>query len=89
MQDTVKILYTNWKGETTERAIQPLELWFGATEYHPEEQWLLRTLDIEKGEERNFATKDIKRWGLRMEHLKTSRAENHELYDGVVKVTAS
>lgn len=62
MQNTVKILYTNWKGETAEHTIQPLELWFGATEYHPGEQWLLRAYDLEKNAERNFAMKDIERW---------------------------
>ena len=62
MNEIVTILYTNWKGETAERDIKPIELWFGATEYHPEEQWLLRALDIEKNDERNFAMKDIQRW---------------------------
>ena len=62
MNNIVTILYTNWKGETAERDIRPIELWFGATEYHPEEQWLLRALDIEKNDERNFAMKDIQTW---------------------------
>ena len=62
MNEAVTILYTNWKGETSERDIKPIELWFGATEYHPEEQWLLRALDIEKNDERNFAMKDIQKW---------------------------
>jgi predicted DNA-binding transcriptional regulator YafY len=62
MDDTVQIIYTNWKGETAKRIIKPIELWYGATEFHPEEQWLLRALDIEKNDERNFAMKDIKEW---------------------------
>ena len=62
MNDKVIIQYTNWKGETGERAIQPLELWFGSTEYHPDEQWLLRAIDIAKNEERNFAMKDVIAW---------------------------
>lgn len=62
MQATVTIIYTNWKGETAERTIRPIELWFGKTEYHPEEQWLLRALDLTKNEERNFAMKDIESW---------------------------
>ncbi len=62
MNDSVKIIYTNWKGETAERTIRPIELWFGETEYHPEAQWLLRALDLDKNEERNFAMKDIKDW---------------------------
>lgn len=62
MQTTVTILYTNWKGEIAERTIKPIELWFGATKYHTEAQWLLRALDIQKNEERNFAMKDIASW---------------------------
>lgn len=62
MEETVKIVYTNWKGETAERIIKPIELWFGTTEYHPEAQWLLRALDVEKNDERNFALKDIHDW---------------------------
>lgn len=62
MEKTVHIVYTNWKGETAERTIVPIELWYGATDYHPEEQWLLRALDIEKNDERNFAIKDIAEW---------------------------
>lgn len=62
MKQTVRIIYTNWKGETAERTIKPIELWFGATEYHPEEQWLLRALDVAKDEERNFAMKDVDEW---------------------------
>jgi predicted DNA-binding transcriptional regulator YafY len=62
MEETVEIVYTNWKGETAKRTIKPIELWYGATEYHPEAQWLLCALDIEKNDERNFAMKDIKEW---------------------------
>lgn len=67
MEETVQITYTNWKGETAQRTIKPIELWYGATEYHPEKQWLLRALDIEKDDERNFAMKDIERWGFQNE----------------------
>ena len=59
---TVKIIYTNYKGETSERKIIPIELWFGSTEYHKEEQWLLKAFDVDKQAERNFAVKDIKVW---------------------------
>jgi len=58
----VKIIYTNYKSETAERTIIPLELWFGSTEYHKEEQWLLKAFDLDKKAERNFAVKDIKSW---------------------------
>lgn len=64
LEQVVTIVYTNYRGETGERKIVPKKIWFGATEYHPEEQWLLEALDVEKNEERNFAMKDIKSWSV-------------------------
>ena len=34
----VKILYTNYRGETSYREILPEKIWFGSTEWHPEAQ---------------------------------------------------
>ena len=51
--------YTNWEGKTAVRKIQPIEIWYGKTEWHPEEQWFLKAIDVEKDVERNFALKDI------------------------------
>lgn len=62
MNTIVLIRYTNWKGVTSDRRVRPVELWFGATEYHSSEQWFLKALDIEKDEERDFAMKDIVSW---------------------------
>jgi predicted DNA-binding transcriptional regulator YafY len=59
---TVQINYTNWKGETAVRTIKPEKIWFGKTEWHKEEQWLLSAFDLEKQEHRNFAMKDILSW---------------------------
>lgn len=59
---TVKILYINWKGEVAWRTVLPKKIWFGSTEWHREEQWLLKALDMERGAERDFALKDIQRW---------------------------
>lgn len=58
----VKILYTNWRGEKAVRAIIPKTIYFGSTQWHPEKQWLLRALDVEKNETRDFALKDIAEW---------------------------
>jgi len=58
----VKILYTNFRGETGYRIIEPIKIWFGSTEWHKEDQYLLDATDIEKGALRNFAMKDIKEW---------------------------
>lgn len=54
-----RVTYTNYKGETRERTIVPIHMWFGHTEYHKEDQWLLRALDKEKGQVRDFAINDM------------------------------
>lgn len=57
---SIRINYTNWRGETSERTIVPIEVWFGTTEWHPEEQWFLRAHDVDKDAVRDFALRDIK-----------------------------
>jgi hypothetical protein len=57
----VQMTYTNWRGETAERAIIPARVWFGSTDWHPEPQWFLKAMDTEKGEMRDFALKDFGR----------------------------
>ena len=54
-----KILYLNWRGVVRERVIVPHHIWFGATEYHSEPQFLIEATDTEKGEKRHFALKDM------------------------------
>ena len=61
-EKTVQILYTNYRGETAYRNIIPEKIWFGATEWHPQPQWLLDAFDVEKNALRNFAIKDIRNW---------------------------
>jgi len=63
LKKQVRILYTNYRGETAYRHIVPEKIWFGATQWHSEEQWLLDAHDIEKNALRNFAIKDIEKWG--------------------------
>ncbi len=58
----VTIVYTNYKGITATREILPIEMLFGHTDWHKEDQWLLRAIDIGKQAERTFAIKDIKAW---------------------------
>ncbi|OIO49647.1 MAG: hypothetical protein CO042_02540 [Parcubacteria group bacterium CG_4_9_14_0_2_um_filter_41_8] len=60
----IKILYTNWKGETTIRRIIPKKIVFESNEWHKEEQWCLRAHDCDKDTERTFACKDIKQWTI-------------------------
>lgn len=56
--EPVALTYTNWRGETAVRTLTPLYVWFGATEWHPDPQWLLHAIDAEKGP-RDFALKDF------------------------------
>jgi predicted DNA-binding transcriptional regulator YafY len=58
----VRILYTNYRNETSVRTILPQRIWFGATPWHKEPQWLLDALDVEKGEQRSFALADVRSW---------------------------
>ncbi len=64
IEKQVKILYTNYRGETSLRTIVPMKIWFGSTDWHPTPQWLLDAQDIQKEAERSFAMKDIKAWFL-------------------------
>ena len=54
--------YKNWQGQTAIRTVMPIGVWYGKTEFHPEEQYFLKAMDVDKGEERNFAVKDIIRF---------------------------
>ncbi len=67
--DAVQILYTNWRGETALRKIVPwtasgrAPFRFGSTDWHPEPQWLLSAIDVEKDQCRDFALSGIRAWG--------------------------
>ena len=61
-EQQVRIVYTNYRGETAIRTIRPERLHFGSTSWHPEPQWLLDAEDLEKREKRTFAMKDIRVW---------------------------
>jgi len=61
-KEKVRIIYTNYRGETSIRSIIPKSIKFGSTEWHPQEQWLLEAYDIDKNADRSFAIKDIKEW---------------------------
>lgn len=51
----LSVVYTNYRGETARREIIPERVWYGATKWHPEEQWLLDAFDVEKESLRSFA----------------------------------
>jgi hypothetical protein len=56
---TMTVLYTNWRGETAKRDIEPLRIWWGNTEWHPDNQWMMEAKDVEKGVMRDFALRDM------------------------------
>lgn len=56
---TLTFTYRNWRGEVAERKVVPIHVWFGTTDWHPEPQWFLNANDLDKGETRDFAMKDI------------------------------
>jgi hypothetical protein len=59
---SITIQYTNYRGETGMRHIVPINIQFTATEHHPEPQWILEALDLDKNANRSFAIKDILKW---------------------------
>ncbi len=58
----IKVRYTNYRGETAVRTIVPQRFYWGKTEYHPEEQWLVEVWDCERDAVRVYALKDIVEW---------------------------
>ncbi|MDP4225576.1 MAG: hypothetical protein Q8910_04260 [Bacteroidota bacterium] len=62
-EGVIKFYYRNWKGEKSVRQVKPsVEIWWGHTEYHKVDQWLMRAYDLEKGDYRDFAMRDIERF---------------------------
>lgn len=55
----VWILYKNWRSTIAWRKIRPSSISFDKTIHHPEEQWLLHAIDVEKKVPRSFAMMDI------------------------------
>jgi hypothetical protein len=58
----VEIDYTNHRGVRAMRRIRPLEFHFGTSPYHPEPQFLIEAIDLDKGGHRTFAAKDVHDW---------------------------
>lgn len=59
-QQAVKLVYTNYKGETSERHIIPKGMNWGSTPWHPEPQWLVVAYDLDKKAYRDFALRDFR-----------------------------
>lgn len=56
---SLRFMYTNWKGNRGFREVIPQRIYFGSTEWHKEEQWLMVAYDLDKKAERTFAMKDM------------------------------
>lgn len=52
--------YKNHEGKEGYRRVHPIKFYFGATEWHPDRQMLLRAHDLEKDAERDFAVAGIR-----------------------------
>jgi hypothetical protein len=59
----VGISYTNHRGETAFRRIIPIKIYFGSSQWHPKDQWLMDAFDLDKQAQRSFAMIDIHKWG--------------------------
>jgi predicted DNA-binding transcriptional regulator YafY len=55
----IQFSYKNWRGETSMRTVLPIKIWWGKTDWHPHDQWLLKAFDMDKEQERDFALTDI------------------------------
>ncbi len=62
MKQVVEIDYTNWRGERSKRRIVPMSVEWANNEWHPETQWLLEAIDVDKRESRSFALANIHSW---------------------------
>lgn len=58
----VHIDYTNWRNERAWRLIEPVSIYYGHTPWHLKDQWLLKAVDLNTGEERDFALSGIHEW---------------------------
>ena len=56
---SIKVKYKNWKGEISIRNIIPQSIYYGHTDFHKENQWLMEVFDIDKDALRTYAMMDI------------------------------
>lgn len=62
--EKIKVKYKNHKGEISDRTIIPKKIYYGSTNYHPNNGWLLEVFDIEKNDKRTYSFNDIIEWKL-------------------------
>lgn len=51
--------YVNYCGERGRRSVTMISIRFGSSEWHREPQWLMLANDTDRGEQREFAMKDM------------------------------
>lgn len=52
-------LYRNHRGEVAQRRVWPNSLYYGSSGWHPEPQWFLHAVDLDRDAVRVFAFRDI------------------------------
>lgn len=57
--EPLRLLYTNWRGKMSFRRVIPKSVAFKSTEFHPEPQWIMTAMDVDKNELRDFAMRDM------------------------------
>lgn len=55
----LRVVYKNYRGEVSERVIEPRRLWLGSNEWHQETQLLLDAWDCDRQVDRTFAVRDF------------------------------
>ena len=54
----IKVVYRNWRGKGAIRNVLPLKVWYGSTEWHKGQQWLIRVYDLDKKANRDYTLND-------------------------------
>lgn len=57
-QKPIKFKYTNYKGLTSIRTVEPVSVIWSHNVWHPKDQWMLHGYDHDKKAMRTFALKD-------------------------------
>lgn len=78
----VRMVYTNWREETELRRVQPKQIWWGSTRWHPEPGWTMRAFDCDRRADRDFALAqtdfaDVETWAKGL----TARREHGAHHD--------
>lgn len=79
-EEAVRVLYTNYKGQTNYRVIVPRRMWFGVCLFYGDApQWLLEVYDMEKKEMRTFSMANVRDWVPLTEYAANLKRENENI----------